>query len=281
MITLSMMPVPALVLLSVWGWLAPFLTPASREAKAGERSYREERYQDAVDHLSAARGKGGDARVDYDLGAAAYRNRSYPAAAEAFEAAGHGSSLPPGAAAYNLGNARYRAGDKAGALEAWREALRLDPGNSDARYNYELTRKELAGNPQQQNQQQQQDKQNQSGGDESKNRRQQGQAGADSTGDGQNRSPADRSGKKPQPSPGDEQQQPPEENQDQNPGAAQADSLAQAPADSTRRGGSGQPGRLLTPEQAAQLLDQITPEERELLEARLKSARRRHVEKDW
>jgi hypothetical protein len=38
---------------------------------------------------------------------------------------------------------------------------------------------------------------------------------------------------------------------------------------------------MLTPEEAARLLNAVTPEERELLEARLKSGSRRKVEKDW
>ena len=39
--------------------------------------------------------------------------------------------------------------------------------------------------------------------------------------------------------------------------------------------------RLLSPREAQQLLNAVTPEERELIQARLRSGRRRKVEKDW
>jgi Ca-activated chloride channel family protein len=42
------------------------------------------------------------------------------------------------AASYNLGNARLAAGDPAGAIEAYENALRADPGHQDAKFNLEL-----------------------------------------------------------------------------------------------------------------------------------------------
>ena len=42
------------------------------------------------------------------------------------------------AATYNLGNARLASGDAAGAVEAYKQTLRLQPGNQDAKYNLEL-----------------------------------------------------------------------------------------------------------------------------------------------
>jgi Ca-activated chloride channel family protein len=46
------------------------------------------------------------------------------------------------AANYNLGNARLGAGDAAGAVEAYKQALRLEPGNADAKWNLELALRE-------------------------------------------------------------------------------------------------------------------------------------------
>src|SRR5262249_39991576 len=46
------------------------------------------------------------------------------------------------AAGYNLGNARLAAGDLAGAVEAYKQALRAAPGNADAKFNLELALRE-------------------------------------------------------------------------------------------------------------------------------------------
>jgi len=52
-----------------------------------------------------------------------------------------GPELAP-AASYNLGNARFTAGDFAGAVEAYKQALRVRPGNADAKFNLELAWRE-------------------------------------------------------------------------------------------------------------------------------------------
>jgi Ca-activated chloride channel family protein len=46
------------------------------------------------------------------------------------------------AAQYNLGNAQLAAGDAAGAVEAYKAALRAEPGNADAKFNLELALRE-------------------------------------------------------------------------------------------------------------------------------------------
>jgi len=46
-------------------------------------------------------------------------------------------------ALYNLGNARMLAGDLRGAIEAFKQALRLDPGFHDAKFNLELAQRLL------------------------------------------------------------------------------------------------------------------------------------------
>jgi len=64
-------------------------------------------------------------------------------------------------AAYNLGNSLYRADQFAAAVEAYKEALRLDPNDQDAKHNLELALKRLE--EQQAEQQQQQEQQEQQG----------------------------------------------------------------------------------------------------------------------
>ncbi|HSS79225.1 MAG TPA: VWA domain-containing protein [Thermoanaerobaculia bacterium] len=84
-----------------------------------------------------------DPLVQYDAGTArlgAGRGRQAVAPLEkAAKAAGR--ELAP-SAHYNLGGARLAAGDAAGAAEAFKQTLRLQPDNQDAKYNLELALRE-------------------------------------------------------------------------------------------------------------------------------------------
>jgi len=77
--------------------------------------------------------------------AAQYRAGQYREAAETLKSAtsadGH----------YNRGNALARAGDLSAALEAYQQALKLQPDHADARYNKELIEKQLAQQQQPEN----------------------------------------------------------------------------------------------------------------------------------
>jgi Ca-activated chloride channel family protein len=252
--------IPAVLLVSGWSLLAPFLQPDAREGREGLRSYDRSEWSDAVDRFGRAREVHPDARYDFDLGAAAYRAGDFTAATEAFGAAARSADLTPGHAEYNLGNARFKEGDLKGALAAYRAALRKNPDDQDARFNYELAlRLQQWGEQQQPNQ----DK-----GEKSRERNQQkqqspqGQDNPDST----------------QAQQGEQQEQEEQRKQDEQK-QAQEQAAQQEQGENQRQ--PAEPERMLTPEQAAQLLNQVTPEERELLEARLKAARRRPAEKDW
>jgi Ca-activated chloride channel family protein len=56
-------------------------------------------------------------------------------------AKGAGADLAP-AAHYNLGNARLAMGDAAGAVQAFKQVLRAEPGNQNAKFNLELALRE-------------------------------------------------------------------------------------------------------------------------------------------
>lgn len=92
-----------------------------------------------------------DPLVQYDAGTAllaaggiADRGR----AVEVLEGAARSAGPELAAAAhYNLGNARLAARDPAGAVEAFKQALRLEPGNADAKFNLELALREKLRQP--------------------------------------------------------------------------------------------------------------------------------------
>ncbi len=80
--------------------------------------------------------------------AAHYRSGDYRQAAEALQ------DVPSGDAHYNRGNALARQGQFQDALTAYEAALKIDPGNEDARFNRGLIREQLKKEQQQQSSQQ-------------------------------------------------------------------------------------------------------------------------------
>jgi Ca-activated chloride channel homolog len=84
-----------------------------------------------------------DPLVQYDAGtahlAAGRERRAVPLLEKA--AQGAGAELSP-AAHYNLGNARLAAGDASGAVEAYKQVLKTEPGNQNAKFNLELALRE-------------------------------------------------------------------------------------------------------------------------------------------
>lgn len=86
-----------------------------------------------------------DPRVLFDLGAGRLL-ADHGDAVGALEAALGQPGLPPELrqpARFNLGNARLAAGDNAGAVAAYEDALRLDPADAAAKFNLELALRRL------------------------------------------------------------------------------------------------------------------------------------------
>ncbi|OAI22121.1 vWA domain-containing protein [Methylomonas koyamae] len=120
-------------------WQSLWKTPDQR----AQQAFQQQQYQQAAEQF----------RDQAWRAAAQYKAGQYEQAAETLQhadsAEGH----------YNRGNALALAGRLPEAVEAYREALRLDPQHQDARYNKELVEKKLQ--EQQQQQQQNRDQQGQ------------------------------------------------------------------------------------------------------------------------
>jgi tetratricopeptide (TPR) repeat protein len=84
-----------------------------------------------------------DPFVQYDAGTAHLNAGHARKAAPILEKAakGAGPELSP-AAHYNLGNARLAMDDAAGAVQAYKQVLRAEPGNQDAKHNLEIALRE-------------------------------------------------------------------------------------------------------------------------------------------
>lgn len=104
---------------------------------------------------AAESGSGNSANAYYDAGLAAYQNEQYKDAQKLFTAAqsaltSSSGDLPPEAKAmaakiqFALGNNYFRQKQLKAAAEAYRQSLRFDPDNLEAKYNLELMQKLLA-----------------------------------------------------------------------------------------------------------------------------------------
>ena len=262
----------ALLAVSVWSLAGPFLEPASRQSREGLDKYRQGDFVGAAERLEIARGLDPSPRSQFNLGTAAYRGQNLKGAAEAFQAAALGDDLPPGDAAYNLGNTLAHAQDLEGALKAYRHALRANPSHDDARTNYELVSKLLQ---EQQGQDQNQENQNQEGESENQEGQESG-APPDSSGEQQNQ-PQQDSGEQDQ----DQQQQPSPPDSSAAADSSQAQPQGDPGQEQPEQQEPRDPDKLLSPEEARRLLDQLTPSERDLIQQRLRGTPRKKAEKDW
>ncbi|MBI3563715.1 MAG: VWA domain-containing protein [Elusimicrobia bacterium] len=105
----------------------------------GNRKYGQEKYDEALElYGQAAARRPNDPRPAFNAGDALYRlDRASDAAGAFASVAGRRGAPAPlrAASLYNLGNALYQNGDYAGAADAYRKALALDPSDADARKN--------------------------------------------------------------------------------------------------------------------------------------------------
>jgi Ca-activated chloride channel homolog len=131
------------------------------DVERGNRHYRAGRFAEAVEaYRSALRSGDGDATIHYNLATALLQLREWGEAEHHFHRALE--SVEPALrqdAYYNLGNrflyqARLNSGETSlqlleSAADAYRHALRLDPGDGQAKWNLEMTLREIEEQSQQ------------------------------------------------------------------------------------------------------------------------------------
>jgi Ca-activated chloride channel family protein len=139
-------------------FMAACSTPAEKLNQEGNQAFTEQAYLEALDLYQSAQFESPELAEPYFNAANTfYRQGDYPAALEQMqmalryvdEASLAESSL------FNLGNTLYNSQELNQAVESFTQALLLDPGDQDAKYNLELALQQLA-----QNQEQQEDSQN-------------------------------------------------------------------------------------------------------------------------
>ncbi|MFH1243444.1 MAG: VWA domain-containing protein [Pseudomonadota bacterium] len=137
-------------------WVQP--REAGASPQGGEKAYKKGDYALATKEYRAAADKSPeDRQLQFNLGAAAYKNKDFKEASSAFKKVLESSDLSlQNLAYYNLANTLYRQGqgtDKTdpnttirqweGAIEAYGGALKLSPEDEDARFNQEFVKKKL------------------------------------------------------------------------------------------------------------------------------------------
>jgi Ca-activated chloride channel family protein len=121
----------------------------------GNDYYTRHRFPEAETEYKKALEKDPTSRqAQFDLGDAYYKQGRFDEAQRSYNtsALSASTSVDKAAAYHNIGNALFKGGKIAESVEAYKQALRLNPKDDDTRYNYELAKDRLK---QQQNQQQQ------------------------------------------------------------------------------------------------------------------------------
>lgn len=139
--------------------LAACRDSAGERIAAGNSAFANEDYEAAADaYAEAEEIAPEEAEPVYNLANTRYRQGIYTETHQLLPwAAAIGSPDLAQRSQFNLGNAYYQVENWAAAIEAYKEALRIDPGDMDAKHNLELTQRHLAQQSQEQSQSEQQE----------------------------------------------------------------------------------------------------------------------------
>lgn len=144
----------------LFGETAVFAVYFDQRISSGQKNYQQKQYEQAFnDYLEAQIDHPGNQKLQYNLGNAAYKSGKYAEAETIFSALTRsGEPKLRQKAAYNLGNTLYRQGKLEGAVQAYREALKLDNQDLQAKKNLEKVLAEMKKKKEEKEQQKKQDK---------------------------------------------------------------------------------------------------------------------------
>jgi tetratricopeptide (TPR) repeat protein len=152
-----------LVILLIVCGLPAFAQADKHDVRAGNRKFSRGRFKESeIDYRKAVLKDSTSVTANYDLASALYRQEDWAGAAKALERVKEQPGLPA-QYHYNAGDAALQQQDYQAAVEAFRQALLLDPADLDAKENYIYAKKMLqnqqggGGGDNQQNQDQDQD----------------------------------------------------------------------------------------------------------------------------
>ncbi len=140
--------------------------PERRHLREGNRLYRADNFVESEIAYRRAAEAGGNLPVTlFNLGSAIYRQQRFDDAVSAWErsisASDDAAKREKGY--FNMGNAHLSSGNLIESIEAYKNALRINPSNREAKFNLAFAQDLLEEQKQQQEQQQQQDEGDESG----------------------------------------------------------------------------------------------------------------------
>jgi Ca-activated chloride channel family protein len=263
-------------------------TPAEKLNQDGNDAFAEQAFLEALDLYQSAQVESPELAEPYFNAAnALYRQGDYPAALEQMQMAlqyvDQGNLAE--SSYYNLGNTLFNSQELDTAVEAYKQALLLNPDDQDAKYNLELA---LQQQEQQQQQQEQQQEQNQEQNEESQDQSQEGEGEDQESDQDENQDPQDseNQGENNEDQEGDQSQ-----NNDQQDGDQQdeQENSSGEPQEGENQPDGEQPsqvpppGQRMTEEQARQLLAALA-DDMETLQEKLGQylfARQSPPAQDW
>jgi Ca-activated chloride channel homolog len=258
------MAVSSVVLAALLIFSLPSLwAPGPRANRKGNEAYRKGRYDQALEQYQRGmQSLPGERILSYNSGTALLQQGKHDDALRSLMAgAGDPRKAVRSSSLYNSGNALFAAGKLPEAGSAYREAILSDPKDLDAKFNYELAQYRLQKQQEEQEKnrdqkEDQKDKQNQNNQDQSQNQQNQ-----------------------------ENEQQQQQQNQNQENQQNEAQNQEQ-PNEQEEEGQEQQqeqprPASLLSKQEAERLLDALKANEMEMIKARLRSSRKKNVDRDW
>lgn len=153
--------------------------PERRLVRKGNRQFGRERYDKSIDsYTRALEAAPTSFEAAYDLANAMFRAERYDTAEQTLKgivADSTRSDIDRSEAVYNLGNTQFAQQKLKEALASYRAAMRLNPDDQEAKYNYAYTKHLLQQQEQQQQNDQNKDDQNQDRNEDNQQNQQNGQ----------------------------------------------------------------------------------------------------------
>ncbi|MFZ2339819.1 MAG: tetratricopeptide repeat protein [Bacteroidales bacterium] len=156
--------VAALLLALLWFGGSLFAQGERKFIRQGNKEFQKEKYSESeISYRRAIDKNKSSADAVFNTGDALYRQEKYEDAGKQFTESHRMNEdrEKKASSMYNLGNSFLKSGKLKESIEAYKNSLRLDPGNIEAKYNLAYAQDRLKEQEQQQQQQQQQNQQNQ------------------------------------------------------------------------------------------------------------------------
>ncbi len=153
------------ILIAVFQGTLSFSQAEKKMIRRGNREYLEEKYEDAeVLYRKAVDKQPASSKAHFNLGNSLYKQDKYEAAATKFEnlaVQNENNKIALSKYYYNLGNTYFNENKLQQSIEAYKNALRNNPGDTDAKHNLQYVKNMMAMQNQQQQQQSKDQKQDQ------------------------------------------------------------------------------------------------------------------------